>query len=64
MEARIRKTLESTKFHDAPIVGVAARPGGAASAGEDTEVRSAKTRPDRAACRPLLASRWRPASPD
>ena len=34
---RIRKTLAATKFYDAPIVGVAARPGGAASAGEDTE---------------------------
>ncbi|KAL3914362.1 MAG: hypothetical protein SGPRY_007652, partial [Prymnesium sp.] len=29
--------LATTKFHDAPIVGVAARPGGATSAAEDNE---------------------------
>lgn len=35
MKARIRKTLAATKFADAPMVAIAARPGGAESAASD-----------------------------
>jgi len=35
MKARIRKTLSTTKFADAPMVAVAARPGGAETAAND-----------------------------
>ena len=67
MQQRIRKTLATTKFAEAPIIGVAARPGGAGSAGEDTEpapsegisellslLKSQMTIPQRAPGGPLL----------
>ena len=37
MVSKIQKTLATTKFAEAPIIGVAARPGGGGAAGEATE---------------------------